>query len=579
MRIAIAAKIFAFLLLSVWSAPANEHWIRFTSPHFEVYTNASEAAGRQVLARFEQVRDVFRKLSGTSRELPLPVQVYVFASEADFRPYRPSSSSLAFYQSGPERDYIAMQYAGVEAYRVVFHEYTHLVLNHSSVAFPKWMDEGTAELYSTLEIKGNRVRVGSPVAGHLRTLAHSSWLTAAALSEGSSESTDPAKVSIFYAQSWALVHMLNFSREYLRGLSGYTALLKRNTPSAIAFHEAFGRTLEQAIQDLHAYVEARRFDTIEMAVPAGETFAVKVSPMPQEQARMACAELLLRLGHDTEARKLYAQLARDNPGSVEAEVGLATLALHQRQDQEARAHLERALAAGSPTASLYFEYAMLLRDSGAPRAQVDKYLYKTVALDPNFAEAQFLIGVRESDDGHYGKAVDHLRVAAGILPRQAYFWHALAFAYYKLGQKDAAREGALRALNAAANEQERQMAEAALLLTEPHIVQPRATRPAVSTPKSWQNRVGDARVEGILVAVDCIDTTARLHVHTVTREVALLVKDPKRVVLKNASSPSMQITCGPQAGRHVAIDYIAATGEVTAIEFQPSQPAARKAVP
>ncbi|MGH9662876.1 MAG: hypothetical protein ACRD9L_00455, partial [Bryobacteraceae bacterium] len=352
-----------FLLLAAGSAHASEHWTRLTSPAFEVYTNARETVGRQVLERFEQARGVFRSLSGDNRELPLPVRVFVFASQSDFRPYRPSAASLAFYQSGPERDYIAMQYTGAAAYRVVFHEYTHLILNHSSVALPKWMEEGTAEFYSTLAFPEGRVQVGSPVISHLETLASSSWLTAAALSAVDANSPDyskPAKAGVFYAESWALVHMLHFSPGYKSGLRRYAELLKRNTPSAIAFHQAFGRTLEQAIGDLRLYLEARRFDTLEVAVPATEQAQIHAEALPLPRARLACAELLLRIGHDAEARTLYRRLEHDNPSSVEAEVGLATLALHQHSDGEARAHLERALAAGPPTAPLCFEYAMLL---------------------------------------------------------------------------------------------------------------------------------------------------------------------------------------------------------------------------
>lgn len=570
MRIVPGAKLLIFVLLLAASASAREHWLRLNSPHFEVYTNAHETVGRQVLERFEQVRGVFRNLSAEPRDLPLPVRVFVFASEGDFRPYRPSAASLAFYQSAPERDYIAMRDAGPEAYRVVFHEYTHLVLNHSSVALPKWIEEGTAEFYSTLDFHKGQVQVGLPLRSHLQTLASFPWLTAAQLSavgNDSPEYNEPGQAGVFYAESWALVHMLHFS-DYRAALPRYFDLLKRNTPSAIAFHQAFGRTLEQAIEDLHPYLEAHRFKTMEVAAPPKEEIAITVAPLPLAQARLAGADLLLRVGHDDEARKVYVRLARENPSSVDADVGLATLALHQRRDAEARAHLERALAAGPPSAALCFEYAMLLRDTKAPRAQVNHYLEKTIQLNPHFAEAQFLIGVRESDDGRYGQAVEHLQIAAGILPRQAYFWHALAFAYYKLGRQENSRQAALRALNAAATPEEREMAQAALRLTASHGLASNEPRASVLTPKSWQNLAGDARIDGLLTSIDCLASGARLHIHSAAGDLALTVKDPKRIVLKNSPSASLQFACGNQPPRRVVVDYLAATHEVTAITFR-----------
>lgn len=571
MRIVPNAKLVAFFFLAAAGAHAKDRWIKLTSPRFEVYTNARESVGRTVLERFEQVRGVFQSFSGNNRELPLPVRVFVFASESDFRPYRPSEASLAFYQSGPERDYIVMQDAGQEAYRVVFHEYTHLVLNHSSGSLPKWMEEGTAEFYSTLAFKDGSVQVGAPIIPHLKTLANSQWLSAAELSAVDANSpnyNEPAKAGVFYSESWALVHMLHFSPRYKAGLARYSELLKRNTPSAIAFHQAFGRTLEQAIGDLPLYLRDGRFQTMEVAIPAAEHAEIRVETISPFEERLARAELLLRLGRDSEARNVYEKLARDNPSSVEAEVGLATVALRDRRDREALAYLKRALAAGPPTASLYFEYAMLLRDTNAPRGQVNEYLKKTIELNPNFAEAQFLIGVRASDEGRYEEAVRHLRVAANILPRQAYFWHALAFASYKLGRPDDSRDAALRALNAAVTDQERQMARAALRLTAPHAPEPHESPPSVTTPKTWQNRAGDARVEGLLTAVDCLANGARLHIDSQTGNIALLVTDPKRVVLKNTSSVSMQLACGPQKARRVLVDYLASTREVTAITFE-----------
>jgi len=66
---------------------------------------------------------------------------------------------------------------------------------------------------------------------------------------------------------------------------------------------------------------------------------------------------------------------------------------------------------------------MLVRDTGGARPRVIENLKKAVELNPNYAEANFLLGVMASGDGRHEEAVEYLRRATAILPRQANFWH------------------------------------------------------------------------------------------------------------------------------------------------------------
>jgi len=158
----------------------------------------------------------------------------------------------------------------------------------------------------------------------------------------------------------------------------------------------------------------------------------------------------------------------------------------------------------------------------------------------------------------------------------ANFWHALALAYHKTGRRELARRAARRALEAARTRQEREMAEAALALTgrEPAWVE-LPGRPQVTTPETWFRKKGDHRAEGILERIDCVGTSARFHVRTAEGPLALWVDNPGAVLLQNASSLTFKFSCGEQAPRTVAIEYIArpdaekqTAGIVTAIKFR-----------
>ena len=74
--------ILGVLLLAAFTASA-EQWHKLSSPHFDVFTNAGERAGKATLQRMEQVRRVFVNVVN-ERGQPLPVSVYLFASTIGF---------------------------------------------------------------------------------------------------------------------------------------------------------------------------------------------------------------------------------------------------------------------------------------------------------------------------------------------------------------------------------------------------------------------------------------------------------------------------------------------------------------
>lgn len=579
MRIRLYLLVFSAAILANGPVRAASKWLKIRSSHFELYTDAGAKRGNEALARLEQIQQVFRSLGSGRTGSPLPVRVFLFRSAAGYRPFRPAETTLGFYQGGPQHDYIVMQYAGPRTYRVAFHEYVHLILNHSAVRLPRWLEEGTAEFYSTLEATQSHIVVGKPIPEHLQTLAMEAWLDAGTLHSVDRDSpyyNERGKVGVFYAESWALVHMLNLSAAYRGRMPQFVALLEDGAPAGGAFEKAFGKSFEAALADLKAYLGARALPVVEVGAGAAEETTISPpEPLSSLEADLALAELLIQLGNTEEAGKKYRRLARENPAAPEVETGLGALALSRRQYDSARRHLDNAIRLGSTDAQTYFEYAMLLRDSGGDRADVARNLQKAVTLNPSFAEAHFMLGTMLSRENRHGEAAEHLRRAASILPRQAYFWHALALAYYHLGQRESARWAAYRALQAAATEQEAQMAQAALRLIDAKPPPPPDNRPEVTTPESWQPKRGDSHAEGTLRRIDCLGQSARFYVGTEGKTLSLFVRNPGDVLLRNLTSMTFEFRCGPQKPLPVAVEYLAkpdpklgTDGELVAIEFR-----------
>lgn len=540
-------------------------WLELVSPNFRMATDAGEKSGRGVLESLELVRRVFRPAGAG-----VPVRVYLFRSESGLRPFRPSQTTRGFFQSGPEHNVIALQDVGVETPRIAVHEYVHLVLDRSSERLPRWFEEGTAEFYSTLESAGGRLLVGKPVPAHLRMLRTAKWLAAETLFQVDARSpyySDPARVGIFYAQSWALVHMLNLSEEYRAGMPRLS--------QGATFFEAFGRSREKAIYDLRRYIGASNLPVAELEAPTREPAAATARPLDDSAASLLLAELYLDAGKYQEADRLYRKATGNEPAGAAEETALGMTALRRRDYPEARRRLARAIELGSSQSQTYFEYAMLLRETGGDAAQVRRLLERSIELNPAHPEAHFILGLVASKEKRPADAVRHFDRAASILPRQSSFWHALALACHETGDRGCARRAASRAVDNAATPEELTMAQAAVRLVESAPEPAAAPKPAVSVPPGWSGPRGGVKAEGTLKRIDCFGSSARMLIDTAGGVLRVFIPNPGEILLRDASALTFEFTCGEQKPRRVAIEYaprpdarLGTAGDVTSIAFR-----------
>jgi tetratricopeptide (TPR) repeat protein len=448
-------RAFAALTILLNAVPVcGADWIALRTPRIEVLTDAGERTARQALTRLEQIGQV---LPAGSPQGPLRLRVFLFGSQREFLNFVPSRNIAGFYQSGLERDYIAA-HAGEGLSRVVVHEYVHFVLNQGKTRLPSWFEEGLAEFYSNVEFQGSRLRIGAPIDSHLALLSRERWLDASRLL--AEVRIEPG--TLFYAQTWALAHMLNLSPKYRDGMPRVAAALADQDDAAAAFEAAFGRSLEAALTDLQGYVGSGLRSTAVDAPRSTEAVAPAVQVLSQLDSQLQRAELALRCRRVDTARPLFEEARREHPDSAVAEAGLGALAAAEGRPAEARAHLERALQLDDRDAAAWFQFALVEQDDGADASRVAEHLKRVVALNPDFGEAHARLGIRATDDGELSAAIAHLRQAVRLLPRESYVWHALAFAEQKAGDVAAARKSSQQALRTASSLEQVRMAEAML---------------------------------------------------------------------------------------------------------------------
>jgi hypothetical protein len=207
-----------FLLLATGlSHSAESRWIELRSPGFDLYSSASPGSARETIRQFERVRGFFVQALGAPPAKPLPVRLVAFGSSKEFEPYRMNEYAVAYYQPAANYDYIVMSHAAVDVFPVAVHEYVHLLVRHSGIELPPWLNEGLAELYSTLRPAGDKILVGELIPGRLQALLNEKWVPLATILAADRDSryyNEKNKVGSLYNEGWALTHMLYLRAEF-----------------------------------------------------------------------------------------------------------------------------------------------------------------------------------------------------------------------------------------------------------------------------------------------------------------------------------------------------------------------------
>jgi len=329
------------ILLALWLAPAVPDWVRVDTPHFVVYGPSGDRQTRSIASEFERFREAIgRVMPAAVVDSPVPTVVVLFEDAKSFAPFVPRFNGkplqLDGYFQGTETDnVIALSLANREsALRIVFHEYTHLVI--SGMTLPAWVNEGLAEYYSTFEMQpdGRGGVSGRPIPLHLQLIYDRPLLKIDELLEVERDSplyNEGDRRSVFYAQSWGLVHMLmSGDRARYESFTRYLKLTSEGTPSRDAWRLAFGAF--DAVAELKSYI--RRFS---MAGFSYRFDAIKPAPMTSS-----------------------------TPSVAEVETAKAIL-LRRIEPQDALSRLEK-VAAATPTALLALAVAGLMQVDSNPGA-------------------------------------------------------------------------------------------------------------------------------------------------------------------------------------------------------------------
>ncbi|HEX6729011.1 MAG TPA: tetratricopeptide repeat protein [Pyrinomonadaceae bacterium] len=620
----VITLVFAFSFVN--DANAKDSWTSVRSKNFLLIGNASEKDIRQVGVKLEQFRAVFTRLFPRMKfTSPVPTTVVVFKSDSSYRPFKALANTAGYFQAGPDVNYITLtteRTGQKDAFDIIFHEYTHLLIDNTIGDPPAWFNEGLAEYYSTFSIlDDHKIELGSPIAGHVYLLRQNRLLPLRTLFQVDHKSpyyNESDKRGIFYAQSWALIHylILNKNTDRLSQMAKFIDLTNAKVPLDEAFTQAFQMTFEGMEKELRNYISQDRYRVMqgrfEQKLETDTT--MESAPLTEAEAQAYLGDLLLH-SQRKDAESYLARALQLDPDLAMAHASLGMLRFREGKNQEARRSLERAVALNSQNYLIHFYYAYTLSRTSPDEGPVtDGYtpeltlkireqLRKAISLRPDFPEPYNLLAfVSLVTNTELNESIDVLKRQLQILPNRPDYKFMLAQLYTRNDDYKSARALLDQVTSSGKDEELTRRAQSLLKqiarmeeLAEKMKAQRRTFTSTVSStgsghstatvpddPSSLLREVlrdpaaGETQLQGSLVLIDCTPKGLVFHVRT-EKGVLRLTAASFEGIRITTYSPEVQgeITCGPGKPENaVVICYTAVTdkrsdGILRSMEFVP----------
>ncbi|HWE86718.1 MAG TPA: tetratricopeptide repeat protein [Terracidiphilus sp.] len=426
-RLFFAAALLLLLLPSPSRASAPQ-WLQISSPHFTLYTDGGEKKGRHLLDQFERMRWVFRTLFPNVNDPVSPVIVIATRDKQGFQALEPAAYLAkgqivlgGLFLKTQDQNYVLVR-LDVEneehPFAIVYHEYTHFEFSASIGWMPLWLNEGMAQFFENSEIRDKDVRMGEPSTESVMALRQSGLIPLPVLLKV--DATSPyyhqeQKGTLFYAESWALTHMLMIDDRMHKTahLDDYMRLLAQHQDPVAAAQQVWGdlKKLETA---LSYYIQKNSYTVLVLnsaAAPIDES-SWTVRALAPADADAARAGVLVSVGRFADARSMLDSVLKQDPNNALACEDMGMLALRQNDQAEARKWYAQAVKLDSKSYLAHYYFAAMSMSQGSSEdADVESSLRQAIALNPTFAPAYNQLAM------YYGMRREHMDDALKLITK------------------------------------------------------------------------------------------------------------------------------------------------------------------
>ena len=406
--------------------------------------------------------------------------------------------------------------------------------------------------------------------------------------------------SIFYAQSWALVHYLINDRTRRPQFARFLESLRANRPGEESFREAFRADVADLESEFLAYINRPNFPVETFALGGRLDFdsATESATLTESETQAYLGDYLLHLNRlDVAETHLARAIALDeNLASAHASLGL----LRFRQNRMGDAILRLRHAAELPSADFlaHYNYAYVLSREGMDATNyvagympetadaMRTHLRRAITLAPQFAEAHHLLAfVGLVMDEELDESIAHARRAISIAPTDERYQMTLAQLFIRKREFTAARGIIEPLMRTSAQAQVRAASESMLsAIARMEDVQARTAETELPRPASTLHlrprAENELSLRGTLQRIECTPNGVTVVVETETGVRRFTRDKIERIhFITFTADIGRTLTCGARTPPNpVLITYRQTTGrrtsnsdgEIVAVEFLPA---------
>ena len=380
-------------------------------------SNAGASQARNTAIQFEQIRELFQQSFVFVKDRPSPVITILAAKDEntsrsllpEYWEKKGNVHPAGIFLDSAYQFAVAVQLSGEgdNPYEAIYHEYYHSLTMPFFPGLPTWISEGMADFYGNSKIAGKDATLGMPDFGLIELLHEQPLIPLATLfrvDHASPYYNEGSKASIFYAESWALIHYLMIGENGIHRpqLIAYLDALSRGDTADAAAAKAFGDLgkLQKALQSYASNNSYYQMQTIApFRIPETDVQIRALSDAEEEAYRGGFLSLHRQF---SAAEPLLQNAANSDPKLALARQNLALFYYLQEKPAEATAALDAAIELDPKNALTRFLRAYLdsrqsLSEAGDSRAEDD--LRAAIAANPNFAPAYGLLATRMAATG------------------------------------------------------------------------------------------------------------------------------------------------------------------------------------
>jgi tetratricopeptide (TPR) repeat protein len=451
------------------AATPKDAWVEVRSPNFTVISNAGEKEARKVADQFEQFREVFHVTFPKWRlDLGKPLIIFAVKNEDSLKSLLPGYweqkgriHPQGIYVPGEDRHFVAVQ-TNVETenpYQIVYHEYTHAIINLNFRGLPVWLNEGLAEFYANSMILDKEVEVGKASPYHLQELQQEQLIPIDQLFAADEHSpfyNEANHASMFYAESWAIVHYLMLDPEARKQqlVNTYIKDLDTSGNSLEAAEKTFG-DLKKFGAVMQSYARQRSFYVLKVSTAIhGDAKSYASRPLPDAELDAQRALFYAHMQRSKEGIAAADQALKEDPHLPLAHEAQGFLFYSQGELLQAKSEFIRAIELNTTDYFAYYFAAEAELRSGAPQEEdvpkVVANLEKAIQLNPQFAPAYAaLASVYSTEEETHEKALGPGLKATQLEPGNLFYATNYGYVLANLGKTAEAKELALRIQHAA----------------------------------------------------------------------------------------------------------------------------------